>query len=118
MLFTFLLLIYLRLSKLANDERNEYLLFPKGDQHKHQRKAINPSFAHKHIKTMVPTFFRLAARLSEKWRQQLKPDGEATEFPEVMEDLSKTTLDIIGLAGKYFYNMSCVEVIKRRVILI
>ncbi|RUS22954.1 cytochrome P450 [Endogone sp. FLAS-F59071] len=70
-----------------------------GDQHKYQRKAINPAFAHKHVKTMVPTFFRLAARLSERWRQQLKPDGKATEFPEVMEDLSKVTLDIIGLAG-------------------
>ncbi|RUP43482.1 cytochrome P450 [Jimgerdemannia flammicorona] len=74
------------------------LLVVEGNKHRRQRKAIQPAFGHKHIKTMVPAFFRLTEKFANIWEGRLKPGNEETEFPRVLEDISKLTLDIIGLA--------------------
>ncbi|RUS15912.1 cytochrome P450 [Jimgerdemannia flammicorona] len=48
---------------------------------------------------MVPAFFRLTEKFANIWEGRLKPGNEETEFPRVLEDISKLTLDIIGLAA-------------------
>ncbi|CAB4433313.1 unnamed protein product [Rhizophagus irregularis] len=78
------------------------LVFAEGDDHKRQRKMMNPAFTHSNIKEMVPTFIRIASTLKgliEKEINQGNSNINLTPF------ISKTTLDIIGLVGfSYEFN--------------
>ncbi|CAB4429226.1 unnamed protein product [Rhizophagus irregularis] len=41
------------------------LVLAEGEEHKRQRKMMNPAFTHNNIKEMVPTFIRVAFTLKE-----------------------------------------------------
>ncbi|PKB93034.1 cytochrome P450, partial [Rhizophagus irregularis] len=41
------------------------LVLAESEEHKRQRKMMNPAFAHNNIKEMVPTFIRVASTLKE-----------------------------------------------------
>nr|XP_031861425.1 uncharacterized protein CI109_003029 [Kwoniella shandongensis]KAA5528497.1 hypothetical protein CI109_003029 [Kwoniella shandongensis] len=92
------------------------VLVAEGNDHRKQRKALNPSFSPAAIKGMVPIFFDKAEELREKLLSLIEDDsqeGEAASLsPPVEEDkveggrkidvlkwLGKTTLDVIGIAG-------------------
>ncbi|CAB4429242.1 unnamed protein product [Rhizophagus irregularis] len=41
------------------------LVLAEGEEHKRQRKMMNPAFTHNNIKEMVPTFIRVVSTLKE-----------------------------------------------------
>ncbi|GET00295.1 cytochrome P450 [Rhizophagus clarus] len=78
------------------------LLFAEGDDHKRQRKMMNPAFTHNNIKEMIPIFIHVTSTLKgliENEINQGKSNINLTPY------ISKTTLDIIGLVGfNYEFN--------------
>ncbi|KAK4051461.1 hypothetical protein OIV83_002945 [Microbotryomycetes sp. JL201] len=95
------------------------VLFAEGEDHKRQRKVMNPAFAPSHLRDMLPTFFEYSYKLRDKWLELVnlpvqddrahkddaaaqtyldqKPEGE--NVIEVSHWLSRATLDVIGDAG-------------------
>ncbi|PKK55515.1 cytochrome P450 [Rhizophagus irregularis] len=73
------------------------LVLAENEDHKRQRKMMNPVFAHNNIKEMVPTFIRVASTLKELIEDKInKGESEINLTPYI----SKATLDIIGLVGE------------------
>ncbi|KAF8805907.1 cytochrome P450 [Phlegmacium glaucopus] len=70
-----------------------------GDVHKHQRKILNPAFGPQQIRDLTEIFVEKALELRDIWRTEIaKHDGIGPI--ECLSWMSRTTLDIIGLAGK------------------
>ncbi|EIW53608.1 cytochrome P450 [Trametes versicolor FP-101664 SS1] len=80
------------------------VLFTEGDQHRQQRRIMNPAFGPAQIRELTPIFVEKAAELRDVWDAQLAADGSPTRI-EVLSGLSKMTLDVIGLAG-FNYNFN------------
>ncbi|RGB30204.1 cytochrome P450 [Rhizophagus diaphanus] len=78
------------------------LVFAEGEDHKRQRKMMNPAFIHNNIKEMVPTFIRVAFTLKSLIEDKVNlGESEINLTPY----LSKATLDVIGLVGfNYEFN--------------
>ena len=75
------------------------ILLAEGDVHIQQRKAFSPGFSTQSIKALFPIFWRKALLLSSMWLQSIEEDNTDHKSIEVLEDLNRTTLDIIGQAG-------------------
>ncbi|GAA5876297.1 hypothetical protein JCM16303_007090 [Sporobolomyces ruberrimus] len=96
------------------------VLFAEGDDHRRQRRIMQPAFSPAHIRALGPVFFEHAYRLREIWTNLVKTGADdekafaSTEsFEEykkkkqnqeeatldIMPWLSRLTLDIIGVAG-------------------
>ncbi|GAA5881060.1 hypothetical protein JCM3774_002999 [Rhodotorula dairenensis] len=100
------------------------ILFAEGDDHRRQRRIMNPSFGPAHLRELVPTFFQYSNQLRDVWKDLLvegsshrderafkdkeseekyyanregRPEGEVVL--DVVGWLNKLTLDIIGDAG-------------------
>ncbi|THH09705.1 hypothetical protein EW145_g1826 [Phellinidium pouzarii] len=58
----------------------------------------NPSFGPSSIKELTPVFFQKALQLRDIWKSEVEA-GQGSKTIEVLSWLSRTTLDIIGLAG-------------------
>jgi len=58
---------------------------------------LNPAFATEHIKNLVPTFWSKACELRQLWEDEAVHSDKRGY--DVMKALTRTTLDIIGLAG-------------------
>ncbi|RUP01469.1 hypothetical protein BC936DRAFT_140679, partial [Jimgerdemannia flammicorona] len=67
-----------------------------GDVHKYQRKMLNPAFSLRYIRDMVPTFFEPVLALRDLWKTEMI--GEDSLEVDVLDGMSRATLDIIGLA--------------------
>ncbi|KAF9031343.1 cytochrome P450 [Hymenopellis radicata] len=80
------------------------ILVVEGNQHKHQRKIMNPAFANSHIRELTEIFLEKSAQLRDIWNAQIiEHDGILRT--DVLGWLGKLTLDIIGLAGfNYRFN--------------
>ena len=76
----------------------EGLICVEGDEHRRQRRILNPAFAGHHIKELVPIFWQKGCELAETLGQ-LGSTADKTKGLEVFNFLTRTTLDIIGLAG-------------------
>jgi hypothetical protein len=94
----------------------EGVLVIEGDKHRAQRRLLNPAFGPGQIRELTGIFLDKAnevghvhqyrcelvvdqvMQLREKWGAKVG-DGKEPVRLDVMHDLSKTTLDIIGLAG-------------------
>jgi cytochrome P450 len=75
------------------------LLVAEGNEHRRQRKVINPAFASEHIKRLVQPFWTKACELTTV----LEVEGINVEGGyNVVQVLTRTTLDIIGLVGAVF----------------
>ncbi|KAF9978582.1 hypothetical protein BGZ73_001755 [Actinomortierella ambigua] len=75
------------------------ILLAEGDVHRKQRKMLNPAFGHRHVKEMVSLMVGPAAKLAKIWIERAREAGpDGLEF-FVDPDMSRVTLDIIGLAG-------------------
>ncbi|RGB40287.1 cytochrome P450 [Rhizophagus diaphanus] len=78
------------------------LLFAEGDDHKRQRKMMNPAFAYSNIKEMVPTFIRVSSILKDLIENEINQGNSNINLTPYT---SKTALDIIGLVGfSYEFN--------------
>ncbi|KAJ7466262.1 cytochrome P450 [Mycena galericulata] len=68
------------------------------DQHKHQRKIMNPAFGAPQVRELTSIFVDTSIQLRDIWAAQAANNGGVARV-EVLSWLSKATLDIIGLAG-------------------
>ena len=70
-----------------------------GDVHAQQRKALTSGFSISSIKALSPIFWRKSLLLSRLWQFELRKEGVQFKSIEVLDWLSRATLDIIGEAG-------------------
>ncbi|KZS96665.1 cytochrome P450, partial [Sistotremastrum niveocremeum HHB9708] len=95
------------------------VLFAEGEDHKHQRRMLNPAFSNQHIRELTEVFFTKALELRDTWHTQVLESAESTDSSTLSSSptgpasininavpwLSRVTLDIIGLAGfDYAFN--------------
>jgi len=66
-----------------------------GEPWKQQRAALNPSFAHAHLKNVVGIFNQDAQKLVNAWAEKISTNGTI----DVQDWMTRFTLDIIGHAG-------------------
>ncbi|KAF8802410.1 cytochrome P450 [Phlegmacium glaucopus] len=80
------------------------VLSVEGDVHKHQRKILNPAFGPQQMRELTEVFVEKALELRDIWSAEIaKHDGAGPI--ECLSWMSRTTLDIIGLAG-FNYNFN------------
>ncbi|KAI0247110.1 cytochrome P450 [Lactifluus subvellereus] len=72
------------------------LLSTLGDQHRRQRKLLNPVFNVKHMRHMIPIFHTVARQLREKLGSMLSSGPQEIN---IVDWMGKVTLELIGQAG-------------------
>ncbi|KAJ3001534.1 hypothetical protein NUW54_g6359 [Trametes sanguinea] len=72
------------------------VLLVEGEEHRQQRRIMNPAFGPAQIRDLTEIFLQKADELARVWSRATQ-DGPARV--NVHADLGKTTLDVIGLAG-------------------
>ncbi|KZP28280.1 cytochrome P450 [Athelia psychrophila] len=83
----------------------EGLLTAEGDQHKRQRKVMNPAFGPAQVRALTGVFTEKATMLRDRISELLSPGHAEGTRVNVLSWLSKTTLDVIGEAGfNYRFN--------------
>ncbi|KAI9068652.1 cytochrome P450 [Trametes sanguinea] len=75
------------------------LLFTEGEQHRKQRRIMNPAFGPAQIRELTSIFVQKSAELRDLWEANLAQNGGHQARVDVLNDLGKMTLDVIGLAG-------------------
>ncbi|KAF2452826.1 cytochrome P450 monooxygenase [Lineolata rhizophorae] len=79
------------------------ILLAEGDEHKHQRRALNPAFSFRHVKDLYPIFWGKAREVTEKMTAFVKGTDPLVSGPQETLEManwaSRVTLDIIGEAG-------------------
>ncbi|KAI8989048.1 cytochrome P450 [Trametes punicea] len=78
------------------DTLGKGLLSEEGEAHRKQRRIMNPAFGPVQIRDLTPIFVQKATELRDLWLHAAQTGPARLN---VMADLNKTTLDIIGLAG-------------------
>lgn len=73
------------------------LLMSEGEEHKHQRKHIMPSFHFRHIKELYPVFWDKSLSLCQTVATELSNND--SDVLEMNHFSTQVTMDIIGLAG-------------------
>ncbi|KAJ7486927.1 cytochrome P450 [Mycena latifolia] len=80
------------------------LLVAEGDEHRQQRKIMNPAFGAPQVRELTGIFVEKSLELRDIWASQVSNAG-GTVRVDVLLWLSRATLDIIGLAGfNYHFN--------------
>ncbi|KAH9915332.1 cytochrome P450 [Fomitopsis serialis] len=80
------------------------LLVVEGDQHRQQRRVMNPAFGYAQIRGLTEIFVEKAQQLRDFWSDQIAVAGAPARI-DVTAGLGKMTLDVIGLAGfNYDFN--------------
>ncbi|CAB4478310.1 cytochrome P450 [Rhizophagus irregularis] len=78
------------------------LALSEGEDHKRQRKMMNPAFTHSNIKKMLPTITQMSSKLISVIEDKINL-GESNII--LTPYISQATLDIIGLVGfNYEFN--------------
>lgn len=80
----------------------EGILFVEGEQHRQQRRIMNPAFGPAQIRELTEIFVAKAIQLRDLWNTEVSKAGEPARI-NVLNSTSKATLDVIGLAG-FNYN--------------
>ncbi|KAH9910818.1 cytochrome P450 monooxygenase [Fomitopsis serialis] len=82
----------------------EGLLLAEGEQHGQQRRVMNPAFGPAQIRDLTGIFVQKSIELTQFWQLHIGKHGETARI-DVLDGLSKMTLDVIGLAGfGYHFN--------------
>ncbi|KAJ6510544.1 cytochrome P450 [Mycena sanguinolenta] len=83
------------------------VLVAEGDEHRQQRKVMNPAFGAAQIRELTEIFVEKSVELRDIWAG-LVANANGTARVDILSWLSKATLDIIGLAGfnYHFSNLS------------
>ncbi|RIB05119.1 cytochrome P450 [Gigaspora rosea] len=91
------------LRAIAFDLFGSGIVCAQGNNHKRQRKLMNPLFTFANVKEMIPTFIKGGHQLKDHW---IKLIGDKKEERITITSLiSQVTLDIIGLVGfNYEFN--------------
>ncbi|OCH86155.1 cytochrome P450 [Obba rivulosa] len=76
----------------------EGVLFAEGEEHRQQRRVINPAFGPAQIRELTSIFVDKAIELRDFWDSEIPKTTEPARI-NVFDGLTKTTLNIIGLAG-------------------
>ncbi|EJD48742.1 cytochrome P450 [Auricularia subglabra TFB-10046 SS5] len=71
------------------------LLSSTGEQHKRQRRLLNPVFAAGNLRRLVPVFFQVSHQLAEELDRNAKRGAEV----DVLGHMSRTALEMIGQGG-------------------
>ncbi|KAF7327570.1 Rint-1 family protein [Mycena kentingensis (nom. inval.)] len=74
----------------------EGLLSSTGEQHRKQRKMLNPVFSAAHLRAMVPIFFQVGKRLRDSLTLRVK---NGTDEVDILLWMSRTALELVGQAG-------------------
>ncbi|KZV95960.1 cytochrome P450 [Exidia glandulosa HHB12029] len=76
----------------------EGILFTEGEQHRDQRRLLNPAFGFSHVRVMTQVFNEKGMQLREIWYNKCIEAGGSVRL-NALSWLSKATLDGIGKAG-------------------
>ncbi|PCH37082.1 cytochrome P450 [Wolfiporia cocos MD-104 SS10] len=76
----------------------EGILFAEGEQHRLQRRVMNPAFGPSQIREITDIFLEKAAQLRDMWLEEISVHGDSARV-DVLDGMAKMTLDVIGLAG-------------------
>ncbi|TFK25770.1 cytochrome P450 [Coprinopsis marcescibilis] len=74
------------------------VLVVEGEQHKQQRKIMNPAFGAAQIRELTEIFIDKAVELRDIWASEAEKEGGVANL-NALSWLSRMTLDVIGLAG-------------------
>ncbi|KAJ7885368.1 cytochrome P450 [Mycena leptocephala] len=77
------------------------ILVAEGEAHRQQRKIMNPAFGAPQIRELTGIFVQKSVELRDILASQMTQSG--TTRIDILTWLSKATLDIIGLAGKFSF---------------
>ncbi|KAI5123119.1 hypothetical protein M0805_001475 [Coniferiporia weirii] len=80
-----------------------------GEQHKKQRKMLNPAFSTKHMREMLPVLYPIAHQLRECLKREVRDNKEHTD---VIAWISRTALEYIGQGG-LGYSFSALDIEKK-----
>ncbi|KAI0743350.1 cytochrome P450 [Daedaleopsis nitida] len=86
------------LKDLARILGEDGIIVIEGERHKRQRRVMNPAFGPTQIRELTEVFLAKANDLCTYWNTQIATQGESIPI-NVIEGLSRMTLDVIGLAG-------------------
>ncbi|KAL4242390.1 Cytochrome P450 superfamily protein [Abortiporus biennis] len=75
------------------------LLIAEGEQHRQQRKVMNPAFGPTQLRELTGIFVSKAIQLRDIWVNQVISTGFSSARVDVLADIGRATLDVIGLAG-------------------
>ncbi|KAI0822981.1 cytochrome P450 [Trametes gibbosa] len=70
-----------------------------GDVHRKQRKMLAPVFAAKHLRTMVPVFYRVVGKLVAAISAHVPENNAAAIDVDILGWTSRAALELIGQAG-------------------
>ena len=72
------------------------LLATLGEQHRRQRRLLNPVFSIAHMRHMLPIFYNITGKLQEAIARRVK-DGQ--QEIDVLDWMGRTALELVGQAG-------------------
>ncbi|KAI9446009.1 cytochrome P450 [Lactarius indigo] len=76
------------------------LIWANGETHRRQRGIMNPAFSAPQMRAFLPVFENSASKLAQIWKEgAIAADPSGQPVINVIEWLSRTTLDVIGEAG-------------------
>ncbi|EIW78252.1 cytochrome P450 [Coniophora puteana RWD-64-598 SS2] len=77
------------------------LLRVRGEQHKNQRRIMNPAFGPLQLRELTPIIFDKVNLMRDLWFREVPAGGKPVTL-NALSWLSKAALDIIGLAGFHY----------------
>ncbi|KAJ7099750.1 cytochrome P450 [Mycena epipterygia] len=81
------------------------LIVVEEDEHKRQRKILNPAFGIPQIRELTSVFVEKSVQLRDIWADEIASGAGETARINVLPWISKMTLDVIGQAGfNYHFN--------------
>ncbi|KAJ3559576.1 hypothetical protein NM688_g255 [Phlebia brevispora] len=79
-----------------------------GDSHVRQRKIMTPAFSPSHIRTFTTMFRNSAAKLAQKWKDDVLAHSDEGQDLAINRWLARITLDIVGEAA-FDYDFGALE---------
>ncbi|KAI0701859.1 cytochrome P450 [Cytidiella melzeri] len=84
------------------------VLVAEGDQHRNQRRILNPAFGPVAVRDVTDMFIEKSQLLRDRWLAEIAKSGETDAHIDAMPWLSKAALDMIGIAG-FNYNFDALN---------
>ncbi|PIL30974.1 cytochrome P450 [Ganoderma sinense ZZ0214-1] len=82
----------------------EGLLVTEGEQHRNQRRTMNPAFGPVQIRELTGVFLEKSLILRDCWMNEISRSSSKALRTNIADGISKMTLDVIGLAGEVGFN--------------
>ncbi|KAL1952219.1 hypothetical protein VTO73DRAFT_1368 [Trametes versicolor] len=79
------------------------LLGTEGDQHRRQRKMLNPVFSTKHLREMTPLFYEIIHKTRDAMMSRVRGGDQSEKTAgkelDMLSWMGRTTLEVLGQAG-------------------